>query len=116
MNTYNGSCHCGKVTYTVETKLDNVITCNCSHCHRKGLVLTFVPENQFTLISGEESLTKYLFNKKRIQHLFCSVCGVESFAKGLGPHDEVMIAINVRCLPDVHLEDLTITQVDGKQY
>ena len=40
--TYEGSCHCGKVRYTVETDLARVIECNCSICRRTGTLLTFV--------------------------------------------------------------------------
>ena len=41
---YEGSCHCGAVTYTVEGDIpDTAMSCNCSHCRRKGFLLTFVP-------------------------------------------------------------------------
>ena len=33
---HKGSCHCGKVAFEVETDLDQVVSCNCSHCRRKG--------------------------------------------------------------------------------
>lgn len=32
--THRGSCHCGKVRFTVEGDLEQVIECNCSHCVR----------------------------------------------------------------------------------
>ena len=47
-----------------------------------GFVLAFSPRESFHLNSGEEVLTEYLFNKKAIRHLFCKICGVESFAYG----------------------------------
>jgi hypothetical protein len=117
MKTYIGGCHCGKYTYEVDTDLEKVITCNCSHCHKKGLVLTFVPVEQFRLTEGNEAeLIDYQFNKKVIHHLSCPVCAVQSYARGQNSKGEKLIAINVRCLDDVALEDLTITPVNGKEY
>ena len=116
MKTYEGGCHCGAVRYSVETDLASVLSCNCSHCSKKGFLLSFVPAAAFTLTQGEEALTEYRFNKKQIQHLFCKTCGVQSFGKGNGPDGTAMIALNVRCLDGVQLEELTITPVDGKNY
>jgi hypothetical protein len=113
--TYTGSCHCGKVKYTVDG-LDlskPVITCNCSMCHRAGTMLVFVPADQFNLESGEDAVTDYQFNKNIIHHLFCSTCGIKAFA--LGESDgKSMAAINVRCLEGVELKDLKVFQYDGR--
>ena len=64
---YSGSCHCGRVRYDVTTDLTKVLECNCSHCERKGLLLTFVTPGQFALHSGEQELMEYQFNKKESQ-------------------------------------------------
>jgi hypothetical protein len=117
MKTYTGGCHCGKYRYEVDTDLDKVIECNCSHCHKKGLVLAFVSPEQFRLTAGDESeLIEYLFNKKAIHHQSCPTCAVQSFSWGTNSQGEKMHAINVRCLDDVSLADLTITPVNGKDY
>ncbi|MEK7181858.1 MAG: GFA family protein, partial [Patescibacteria group bacterium] len=98
MTKYTGGCHCGAVKYEVETDLSEVMDCNCSHCAKKGFLLAFVPADQFQLLSGEESLTEYRFNKKAIAHLFCSICGVQSFGRGSGPDGKEVVALNARCL------------------
>ena len=53
-----------------------------SSCGKKGTLLSFAPAEQFQLQSGEGKMTSYKFNKKVIDHLFCSTCGVTSFARG----------------------------------
>lgn len=111
MKTYTGGCHCGAVKYEVETDLAKNIECNCSHCHKKGLVLTFVDKDKFKLLSGAENLQEYTFNKKAIRHLFCKTCGVQSFAEGV---TFPKVSINVRCLDGVDPKDLTITPYNGK--
>ncbi len=80
--TYTGGCHCGKVRYEVETALTPVLDCNCSICQKRGALWTYVEPSAFKLLSGEDNLTDYQFNKRRIHHLFCSTCGVASFARG----------------------------------
>lgn len=110
---YSGSCHCGKVRYDVKMDLQQVISCNCSICQRTGALLAFVPEGSFTLKSGEEVLTDYLFNKQVIHHLFCNVCGVRSFARG-EQGGKTMYAINTRCLEGVEPEQLQVNRVDGR--
>jgi hypothetical protein len=115
--TYNGGCQCGAVRYEVAADLDNVISCNCSRCGRLGMLLTFAPAGDFKLLAGETATTEFKFNKNVIQHLFCSTCGVQSFARGKRPSDgSDVIAINVRCLDDVDPDSITAKKVDGKKY
>lgn len=113
---YSGSCHCGAVTFSVAADAPaEAMTCNCSHCSRKGLVLTFVPADQFMLDSGADNLTDYLFYKHAITHQFCQSCGTEAFALGKSPQGD-MRAINLRSVPSVDIEALTITKVDGASF
>lgn len=114
---YTGSCHCGAVTFTVSTDAPTeAMSCNCSHCRRKGFLLTFVPADQFTLDSGADRLTDYQFYKHRITHQFCNLCGAQPFAQGKGPDGSTMQAINLRCVPSVDLDALTINKVDGASF
>ena len=114
MKQYEGSCHCGKVRYGVKADLSGeLISCNCSICGRTGTVLTFVPASQFVLKQGQDALTDYQFNKKHIHHVFCSTCGVRSFAHGKGPDGSEMFAINARCLEGVDVSQLKIKNFDG---
>ena len=111
---HTGGCHCGKVRYEVTTKLDKLMSCNCSICSKKGSLLTFAPADAFTLKSGADDLGDYQFNKHVIHHLFCKTCGIASFARGKGPDGKEMVAINARCLDDVDLKSIPTTEFDGK--
>ncbi len=117
VETYGGGCHCGKVRYEVKLDLEKpFISCNCSMCGRSGTLLTFVPADQFTLKSGEDVLTDYQFNKHVIHHLFCSACGIKSFARGVGKGGVATVAINARCLDGVDIARLNVTPYDGKSH
>ena len=112
---HQGGCHCGKVRYEVKIDLEApVLACNCSMCGRTGTYLSFVGAGDFTLLSGEGELTDYRFNKHRIHHLFCRTCGIKSFARGVGRDGGPTVAVNVRCLDDVPLDQLEISHFNGK--
>jgi hypothetical protein len=83
-------------------------------CGRAGTLLTFVPAESFRLLSGEDSLANYQFNKKQISHLFCKTCGIKSFARGVGKDGKPMVAINTRCLDNVEVDQLKVAHFDGK--
>ena len=114
--TYSGGCHCGAVRFEAVSDLETVIECNCSHCKAKGFLLTFVPPENFKLVSGEDDLTDYRFNTHKIGHVFCKTCGVQAFGRGETPSGVKMTAVNVRCLNDVDIGALTLTPVDGKSF
>lgn len=114
--TYSGGCQCGNVRYEVQLDLAGVISCNCSRCRRLGSLLAFAPEESFTLLKGEEAMTDYTFNRHAIHHLFCSTCGIQSFARGTAPDGRKMAAINVRCLDDVDIDAMPVQKVDGRSH
>ena len=91
------------------------MSCNCSHCRRKGFLLTFVPAGQFKLERGEDRLATYTFNTHHIRHRFCPTCGTQPFGEGQR-HGEDMRAINLRCVPEIDIDELEIQKVDGASF
>ncbi len=115
MSEHQGGCHCGRVRFRVTADLTSTVTCNCSICQKTGTILTFVPASDFELLSGEDALTDYQFNRMVIHHLFCKTCGIRSFARGKKPDGSEMVAVNVRCLDDVDLGGLSPRSFDGRR-
>lgn len=111
---HTGGCHCGKVRYEVEMKIENALSCNCSVCLKRGSLLDFAPENSFKLLSGENNLTDYQFNKKVIHHFFCKDCGILPFGKGLAPDGSKVVAVNLRTIDSIDLKNLKVNEYDGK--
>ncbi|HMA93032.1 MAG TPA: GFA family protein [Polyangiaceae bacterium] len=115
MTQYEGGCHCGKVRFSVELELENLMTCNCSICGKTGTILAFVPKDKFEQTAGADALTDYQFNSRSIHHLFCSTCGIRSFAHGTTPDGKESVAINVRCLDGVDVHTLNVaTKFEGR--
>lgn len=111
---FSGACHCGAVRFEASLDLASPVTCNCSICTAKGLMLAFTSEDGFALTSGEEQLKEYRFNRHVIGHMFCGTCGVEPFARGIRPDGAAMVAVNVRTLADVDIASLTTRPFDGR--
>jgi hypothetical protein len=111
---YKGSCHCGRIAFSVEGELKEVMECNCSICVKRGSLLWFVPRDHFELRTPAANLSTYTFNKQRIKHRFCGVCGVAPYAEASDASGKAMAAVNVRCLDDVDLAALPHKPFDGR--
>lgn len=111
---YKGSCHCGKIAFEVEGELVEGMACNCSMCSRKASLLWFVPRNRLQLITPENDIATYTFNKHVIRHRFCRTCGIHPFGEGVDPKGNPMAAINIRCLEGIDPETVPVQHFDGR--
>jgi hypothetical protein len=55
-----------------------------------------------------------MFNKHVIKHHFCPMCGIHPYGEGTDPKGNRMAAINIRCLEDIELSSVPVTQFDGR--
>ncbi|MEZ5445572.1 MAG: GFA family protein [Gammaproteobacteria bacterium] len=111
---YKGSCHCGRVAFEVEGTIEKAVSCNCSICQRKGSLLWFVPREQLRLTTPETNAGTYTFNKHAIRHRYCPTCGIHPYAEGMSPKGGHTAAVNLRCLEDVDLASIPVTEFDGR--
>ena len=115
--TYSGRCHCGAVTFEMTSDFTALGVCNCSMCSRLGWVMQTVPEADFKLLGGEDRLSTYRFNTKMFAHGFCSVCGIESFARGEDAKGKIVYTVNTACLTDFPDVDRTnVRHWDGRSW
>jgi hypothetical protein len=73
-----------------------------------------VPQDRFTLKSGEESLIEYTFDSGEAKHLFCNHCGIKSFYIPRSHSDGV--SVNAMCLDPGTVEKMNIKQFDGQNW
>ncbi|HYQ44291.1 MAG TPA: GFA family protein [Polyangiaceae bacterium] len=109
-----GGCHCGAVRFRATIRRAAVSECNCSMCRKKAPIHSLVPDADFELLSGGESLTKYTFNTHVAQHLFCRHCGIHSFGRPRSQPDK--ISVNLRCLDEDLLGLFEIARFDGQNW
>ncbi|MDQ8034855.1 aldehyde-activating protein [Bordetella genomosp. 1] len=112
--SYQGSCHCGRIAFSVSGKVEGALSCNCSICRRKGALLWFVPREQLVLDTPAADMATYQFNQHLIKHHFCPVCGIHPFGEAHDPQGRAMAAVNLRCLEDVDLDSVPVQHYDGR--
>jgi len=112
---HTGGCHCGRVRFEVTAPARLEVTdCNCSICGKSGYLHLIVPSSRFTLVSGADVLTRYRFNTRTAEHLFCSVCGIKSFYVPRSHPDGY--SVNARCLDEGTVEEIKVVPLDGKNW
>lgn len=111
---YEGGCHCGAVRFRVVVDKHEADDCNCSICRKKGFLHSIVPQENFTLLSGEDALTTYTFNTGVAKHMFCKICGIHPFYRPRSHPDQ--IDVNVRCLDGDVISRFRIIPFDGANW
>ncbi|CAI7584523.1 unnamed protein product [Penicillium bialowiezense] len=114
MVSYDGGCHCGQVSYTVQLPSpiqDQIVnTIN-------GYLLVYTKKPNLTFHNSDEAIREYRFGTKNFPHYFCPTCGTSVYARAdinEGKYAGV-IAINGRTLKDVDIDSLKIEQLKGKK-
>ena len=79
----------------------------------RGTSCTFVPTAVAKIDAADGQLVDYTFNKHMIHHHFCLTCGCSPFGRGSDDKGNEMVAINLRCVPELGIETLKINQFDG---
>jgi len=101
LQTYDGSCHCGRVRFRINADLAMVGECNCTVCTKKGILHLIVGPEDFELLSGGDALATYQFNTNTARHTFCRHCGMHPFY--VPRSDPEKIDVNARCLDGINI-------------
>ena len=110
----NGGCHCGAVRFEAELDLaSGGFRCNCSICTKLGPFVTSVATEAFSLRSGQDQLSEYVFEPRHVQRFFCKTCGVLCFARITLP-EGVQIGINLNALESIEIKDIPAVYFDGR--
>jgi hypothetical protein len=98
---FNGSCHCGAVTFevTLPDGLTGLGRCNCSICRRRGAIVAYVELAGLKVTKGADKLSLYQFNTMTAKHYFCSVCGIYTHHQRRSNPQQY--AVNIACLEGV---------------
>ena len=111
MPTYQGSCHCGAVTFRIDAEIRELTTCDCSLCRQKNALMTKVHASALTVLGGEDLLSVYEWNTHRAKHFFCSRCGIYIFHRKRAAPDH--FGINVFCLESFDPGSVPVRATEG---
>ncbi|MCM2680379.1 GFA family protein [Echinimonas agarilytica] len=114
MAEYQGSCHCGDVTFKfVGELITKGLRCNCSLCARKGAVMTTYALAPSALqIKGKtEALATYTFGSEIAKHHFCKRCGIYTFHQTRSKPGQYRV--NLGCVDGVDSSRIPFDIFDG---
>lgn len=97
---YAANCHCGAITYTINTSPlysgeNEVRRCNCSICTHNGYLLVYPNRTDVIFHTGFDHLRSYLFGSKSFPHKFCPTCGSSVFIDPVGKIGRDFLTMNV---------------------
>ncbi len=100
MTTLNGQCHCGNISFQLNTELpmEKIIAraCDCSFCRIHAAKNWSDPAGQAVIKIGDEQLlNRYLFALKTAEFLICRQCGAYAGAV-LTDEDGSWATLNLR--------------------
>lgn len=111
---YQGSCHCGRVTFELVTDLAPARRCNCSICKRKSAVMVTAKDGTFAITDGDPFISLYQFNSMSARHHFCNICGI--YTHHNPRTDPTLTRVNAGCLEDVDPLALETELIDGASF
>lgn len=103
--TYQGQCFCGRIKFVVEGELRQVLANHDSLHNRRGSLLWLIPMTQFQEISQTAQAVA--------STTFCNNCGLYPYVQKQKNQTVAMLAVDLRCLDKIHLEELRITNLLG---
>jgi hypothetical protein len=109
---YSGTCHCKSVEFEVETDLSVIKQCNCSICIRKQAKMIIIPKDKFTLLKGQNNISKYQFNSMKAEHYFCNTCGI--YTHHIRAADPNGMGVNSGCIDGIDPFELQSDIINNK--
>lgn len=109
----SGACHCGDVTIEVARKPSQLTECNCSICHRYGVMWAYYTRKSVTITCGEGALYAYAWGDRELEFFHCNNCGCVTHYESMVKNEDSRVAINARMLDRADIRDIPRRKFDG---
>ncbi len=93
---YQGACLCGRVRFTINGAIRNIVYCHCSQC-RKAQGSAFasngiVAAADFDILTGADNLTAYESSPGQTRY-FCRDCGSPLLSRNTARPEQVRVRL-----------------------
>ncbi|MFT5195689.1 MAG: hypothetical protein ACI9EW_003340 [Cellvibrionaceae bacterium] len=109
----NLSCHCGNISITVPAGPENLLSCNCSTCHRYGALWGYYKPSEIVVEIKTEKTGTYRWGDEHLEFMHCSTCGCMTHYVTTEKADKPKVGINFRMADRKEIQDLKIRKFDG---
>ena len=109
-----GTCHCGRVSWTLDTPPESVTACNCTICRRYGVLWGYGSLDRDIRVAGKTTAYRRADGGELDFH-FCPHCGCVTHYVALRPGRDGLrwTAVNLRLTDPAAIADLPIDHFDG---
>lgn len=111
-----GSCHCGRTSWTLEGDPGSITACNCTLCRRYGALWAYDYEGGRIFVEGEtSSYRRPGKSDPALEMLFCATCAGVVAWRGLRLEADGRrrMAVNLRLTEPEGVAHLQIDHFDG---
>ncbi len=126
LQTYQGSCHCGRFRFEVTVNIDHLRVCDCSICRKRGALNFRAPKDAVSFVTPLTELSLYRWGTRTAEDYFCPVCGILPLRRPRRRHESEAgggaeavpfhgWAVNIRCLDSFDLESVPKKAVFGSR-
>ena len=115
-----GSCHCRATQFEIADAPEEVTSCNCSFCSKRGGLWAYYKPSDFKLTTSRDRVSTYQWGHYIGTHHHCAICGCGTysefpdFSSGEPDFDNPRLSVNARLLDDFDLAAVPVKQVNGK--
>jgi hypothetical protein len=106
------SCHCGSICLEIEAAPTEVTECNCSVCHRYGVLWAYYTPTQVIIPSTNAITDTYRWDDESIAFHRCPRCGCVVYWAAVDPALDRM-GVNARLMPRDVLAGARVRHLDG---
>ena len=113
LQSHEGSCHCGRVTFAARASFDYVIDCNCSLCRRSGAIFGYYEFGSVSVQGHPENTEEYIWGDRTLRNVRCKTCGVLTHWEPLDSKPGARHGVNLRNFEPKLLESVPVRRFDG---
>lgn len=108
-----GSCHCGRIRFTVPRLPDRVTACNCSICRRYQAAWGYYRRRDVDLDIQDEAAIAYAWNDHMINFMHCRYCGCLTHYEDVKRTAESALVVNFHMVDPKVWQDIPVRHFDG---
>jgi hypothetical protein len=107
------TCHCRAVRIEVPRRPRSITNCNCSICHRYGVLWAYYKESEVRVLAGPAATEKYSWGRRALRFVRCASCGCITHWKRVTAVLDGTMGVNARNFEPEALGSVHIRLLDG---